>query len=103
MEKNTKILIGLGVAAAGVVAYLVFKPKNNNATPAELDYSKPPNSITLSNLKFVESGNEADEYDYYGYVVYASKDETNKVIGYTIPINGVNWMYYPSGYPMIGT
>jgi hypothetical protein len=30
MERNTKILIGL--AAAGVVAYLVFKPKNPTST-----------------------------------------------------------------------
>lgn len=103
MEKQTKILIGLGLVATSVVAYLVFKPKKNNATPEALDYSKPPNSITLSNLKFVRSGNEADEYDYYGYVVYASKDETNQVVGYTIPINGVNWMYYSSGFPIIGT
>jgi len=103
MERNTKILLGLGLVATSVVAYLVLKPKNNNATPAALDYSKPPNSITLSNLKLVKLGNEADEYDYYGYVVYATKDETNKVVGYTIPINGVNWMYYASGYPMIGT
>ena len=47
MEKNTKILLGL--AAAGVVAYLVFKPKKavSSIKPIEAGtYDKPnPNDF----------------------------------------------------------
>ena len=44
MERNTKILIGL--AAAGVVAYLVLKPKNAKNSTSTVPNSKPIESGT---------------------------------------------------------
>jgi hypothetical protein len=53
MEKNTKIL--LGVAAAGVVAYLVLKPKK-----AVLNTNVPTNDLDLDNLVRVKGERDSD-------------------------------------------
>jgi hypothetical protein len=65
MEKHTKILIGL--AAAGVVAYLVLKPKKSNligkqkfsspnimGVPVRVENFGGPNKICPNGMKYVE-------------------------------------------------
>jgi len=111
MEKNTKILIGLGVAAAGVVAYILLKPKkavsSNNVVsqPNEYQFIKgSEEEIAFENEKGrkyspFESAENGDliqtDFGYYKYVV------TDKNSGYWIKqYNCENGYCVKVGYKM---
>ena len=95
MEKQTKILLGL--AAAGVVAYLVFKPKRavvvaqNTQDPylCPSGYKLTPKPMGLSSMEVCEdeNGNRAEKINNPYYVLKTLTDRgVDRGMGQVKPI-----------------